>query len=91
MNTPNGPILRLLEVVGCCMGIAGALVLSMKIVGFEYAWLALSAASISTTAFAFLIRAWGLMVQQLFFTGANLIGAWTWLIEPSLRSGGYVS
>lgn len=63
------------------------MVLSLKVTGFEYSWLLLTLSSVATSAFAFYIRAWGLMTQQLFFTCCNSVGAWTWLILPALQSG----
>lgn len=80
-------MVRILELVGAVFGIGGALVIALKIQGFEFGWVAFVISSVALTLFAYRIKAWWLLAQQVFFMVTNTIGVWNWLILPALRSG----
>lgn len=80
-------MVRVLELVGAVFGIGGALVIALKIQGFEFGWVAFVISSVALTLFAYRIKAWWLLAQQVFFMATNTIGVWNWLILPAIKAG----
>lgn len=91
MGNPSAVVMskmiRGLELVGAVFGIGGALLIATKIPGFEYGWVAFVISSVALTLFAYHIKAWWLLTQQVFFMMTNAIGVWNWLIMPAIKAG----
>ena len=63
-----------LEWIGAVLGLAGASLLAMHTSISRYGWLAFLGANVAMAAFAMMIGAYGLLVQQLGFTATTLLG-----------------
>ena len=74
LTTTRPQRLRVLEWIGCGLGLAGAYLLAFAFDGSRYGWVAFLLANIAVIAFARGIRAYGLLTQQLGFMGSSLLG-----------------
>ena len=62
------------EWMGALLGLVGAFLLATHTTVSRYGWLAFLGANVAMTIFAIAIGAYGLLVQQLGFTGTTLLG-----------------
>ena len=73
MHRPIDPT-TLLEWTGSLLGLLGAFLLATNSAVSPYGWVAFLAANLAMIGFAWRIRRYGLMVQQLGFTATSLLG-----------------
>ena len=68
--------LRLLEVTGCVLGLAGAFLLAANCEISRYGWLLFLAANVAVVGFAHGIKARWLLLQQFGFTLSSCLGVY---------------
>lgn len=66
----------LLEWAGALIGLAGAFLLATNSRFSRYGWIGFLLANFFMLGFAIDGRHWGLLTQQLGFTGTSLLGIW---------------
>ena len=71
-----------LEWAGSLLGLLGAFLLATHTRISRYGWLAFLAANIAMIAFAFAISRYGLLAQQVGFTGTSLLGLYRTGVWP---------
>ena len=69
---------------GCAFGLAGAWLLATNCAVSRWGWLAFLLANFAMIAFAVEIDAYGLLLQQLGFTGSSLLGLYRTGLWPRL-------
>jgi hypothetical protein len=67
-------LLRILDWTGCVVGLSGAYLLASAIDFSRYGWVLFLLANFVVIAFAWGIRAYGLLTQQLGFMGSSMLG-----------------
>lgn len=65
-----------LEWSGCVLGLIGAGLLALDISFSRYGWLWFLAANVFTVGMALYYHHYGLLVQQIGFTGTSALGIW---------------
>ena len=71
------------EWAGCVLGLSGAWLLASNTRVSKYGWIAFLLANFAMIAFAVGVNAYGLLLQQVGFTGSSLLGLyrsglWPW-------------
>lgn len=70
----NTALLRLFEWSGSVLGLLGAYLLATSTEPSQCGWLAFFTANVAMTGYAYGIKSYGLMIQQVGFLGASLCG-----------------
>ena len=70
------------ELVGSGTGIAGAILLALKIRYSPWAWPLWVLSCFAWILFGLSTQAYPLVAQNAVFIGINILGTWTWLIKP---------
>lgn len=70
----------LLEWIGCITGLLGSFLLAAKVAASGFGWALFIISNICWAAYAIMTRARGMLLMQLGFTVANIIGIFRWLL-----------
>lgn len=74
MHISSAEVRLLCEWSGSLLGLLGAFLLATNTKASKYGWFAFLAANVAMIAFAILIDARGLLLQQVGFTATSLLG-----------------
>lgn len=75
---------KVVEWTGAVLGLAGALLLALKLDISGYGFIAFLLSNVCWLYFGVCNRAWGLVTMQLGFTATSLVGLYNWFGKPYL-------
>lgn len=76
-----------LELTAAAFGVLGTVLLALNGRRAGWGFVAYLASNAGWIAFAWAHNHWGLLAQQVAFTGSSLLGVWVWLIKPRAAAG----
>jgi hypothetical protein len=76
----------LFEFTGAATGIAGALLLALKLKWSGWAFAIFLVSNLAWIVFSVATGTYGLLAQEAVYLAINLVGAWRWLIQPHLQT-----
>lgn len=76
--------------IGAITGIAGSLLLALKIRISHFAWICYLISNFFWIIFSIQIEANGLLTMQIFYTIISLIGLWKWVIKKGDMNNGFI-
>jgi hypothetical protein len=75
----------LFQWVGCMFGLIGAVLLALKLPASKWGFVFFLLSNVFLLGFAIETHATGLVVMQIGFTIANVVGVFEWLVAPIIR------
>ena len=72
----------LIEILAAAMGLAGSLLLALRLRWSPLGWVAFLLSNAGWLVFAWGNGHWGLFVQQCGFTLTSCMGIWRWVVQP---------
>lgn len=74
--------LDFLQWLAAGFGVGGAYLLARNTASSRWGWVAFLVSNIFWIAYGVLTAQYGLLVQQIFFTGTSFLGVYSWFCKP---------